>query len=83
MAVNYHTPISGNAGTHRHEMFNFPPEGGIDVLDISRHPQFSMQYTAFDVQFLKCPFCGTRQDVQAHGANCLECHGDMLHEHVI
>lgn len=30
----------------------------------------------------KCPFCGSRQNVDRDGANCLHCGGDVLHPYV-
>lgn len=42
-------------------------------------PYFIKDYGALPI---KCPFCGYRQDIWKHGANCNKCNGDVLNENV-
>lgn len=53
------------------------PNGG-NTYNPTQSSRFIDNYEVF----LKCPFCGNRQEIQKNGANCGKCGGDVLHENV-
>lgn len=56
---------------------SYYPNGGNTYHSVES-PRFVDHYGVF----VKCPFCGHRQDIQKLGANCNKCGGDLLHENV-
>lgn len=48
-------------------------------IEPTSSPYFIINYGALPI---KCPFCGYRQDIWKHGANCTKCCGDVLNEKI-
>lgn len=54
------------------------PWSGVDVInhEAARRARANMG------DWYKCPFCGRRQNVKEHGAECRGCGGDVMNESV-
>lgn len=65
-----------NYGHFTHYFTNDQPNRSYEP---NSSPYFIDKYGALPI---KCPFCGYRQDIWKHGANCTKCLGDVLNERI-
>lgn len=58
------------------------PHGISGVVSVNHTASRELRYEP-PITWSKCPFCGNRQNLEQHGANCVKCGGDVLHEGVL